>query len=322
MLVVQKLQRHEYLGGVKARGGGSEQTLLGAIDQELEQVAARHVLHDEVQKARILKRAVRLHDEGCVEGLHELALAHDVVHLVQPDQLHLLHQLDAARGVGVGDLAQVHRAGHAKPQLFVEGEVLAADRRLALVVLPHHDGVAPLYAEPPESLFDGRHRLLGCAHRSRKVAPAHLGPCCARRAPRRACCLRRSPRRRCRLVERVLLHVLHHRRDDFIPEHALERGAIQRDGLHVCHGQHGGGGRSALEHRHLAKVPAHRQPVHLLAVAQLDGHLPLLDDVELHPLRLALREDGLALGESARHQRVGQHLTLVVVQLLKQLHLF
>ena len=45
----------QHLRAEEARRGGSEQALLRAVDQQLEQITAAHVFHDEVQEAGVLE---------------------------------------------------------------------------------------------------------------------------------------------------------------------------------------------------------------------------------------------------------------------------
>ena len=119
---VEVLEREENLRGVEHHRGRRERAFIGTVDQQLEQVAPGHEIHHEVEVSGVLKRTQRLHHERRVaERSHQRALAHDVLRLVQTEELALGHHLDAAvRVTQVGGARQVDLAGHADAKLLVK----------------------------------------------------------------------------------------------------------------------------------------------------------------------------------------------------------
>ena len=69
------LERHEDFGSIKLSDiDGELSTSEWSAHQELEQIAAGKIIHEQVQRASVLKRAQGARQERRIESFHELEL--------------------------------------------------------------------------------------------------------------------------------------------------------------------------------------------------------------------------------------------------------
>mmetsp|Transcript_43848 Transcript_43848/g.83733 ORF Transcript_43848/g.83733 Transcript_43848/m.83733 type:complete len:233 (+) Transcript_43848:975-1673(+) len=90
VLGVHVLQHRQHRGSEVARCGQRETSRRAQVAEEL---PSRSKLHEHVQVGSVLERRVQAHGEGVLELSEDGALRHHVLHLLEPDDLVLSHNL-------------------------------------------------------------------------------------------------------------------------------------------------------------------------------------------------------------------------------------